>query len=190
MSDTLQLTTLLKKWRDGDRQAGHDVIEMAYNELHRLAAHYLRGERNDHTLSATALVNEMYVRLAASDPIDWQNKAHFFAIAATQVRRVLVNYARDRQAQKRGGKQVKLALTDIGEPEHAPEQHNIVALDEVLTRLATLDARAAKVVELRYFAGLSEAEAAEVLGISVATLKRDWTWARAWLIANLKPTRQ
>jgi RNA polymerase sigma factor (TIGR02999 family) len=186
MSDTLPLTTLLKNWRKGDKKAGDNVMELAYTELHRLAARYLRGERKDHTLSATALVNEMYLRLAASEPIDWQDRGHFFAIAATQLRRVLVNYARDRQALKRGGKQIKLALTDMGELSQPAEQHEIVALDEALTALETLDPRAAKVVELRYFGGLTEAESAEVLGISVATLKRDWTWARALLIANLK----
>src|SRR3712207_3452496 len=135
MSDTLRLTTLLKNWREGDQKAGENVIELAYNELHRLATYYLRGERKDHTLSATALVNEMYVRLAASDPIDWQNRAHFFAIAARRLRRILVNHARDRQAQKRGGKQVKVALTEIGELAPTPDQ-DVVAVDEALTALA------------------------------------------------------
>ena len=162
-------------------------MELAYSELRRLAGHYLRAERPHHTLSATALVNEMYMRLAASEPIDWQNRAHFFAVAATQLRRVLVNYARDRQAQKRGGKQAKLSLTEVGELAQ-PEKLDLMALDDALTELGKLDPRASRVVELRYFGGLTEAEAAEVLGISIATLKRDWTWARAWLIAQLKPS--
>jgi RNA polymerase sigma factor (TIGR02999 family) len=185
MSDNLPLTTLLKKWRQGDDKAGENVMELAYNELRRLAAYHLRGERKNHTLSATALVNEMYLRLAVSEPVDWQDRAHFFAVAARQLRRILVNYGRDRQAQKRGGKQVKLALTDIGELAQAPDQ-DVIVLDEALTKLGTLDPRAAQVVELRYFGGLTEAEAAEVLGVSIATLKRDWVWARAWLTANLK----
>ena len=188
LDEGVKLTVLLRNWRDGDQTSAEQVMELAYSELRRLASHYLRAERPNHTLNATALVNEMYMRLAASEPIDWQNRAHFFAVAATQLRRVLVNYARDRQAQKRGGKQVKLSLTEVGELAQ-PEELDLMSLDEALTDLGKLDPRAAKVVELRYFGGLTEAEAAEVLGISIATLKRDWTWARAWLIAQLKSSR-
>jgi RNA polymerase sigma factor (TIGR02999 family) len=127
----------------------------------------------------------MYLRLAGSEPIDWQDRAHFFAVAAKQLRRILVNYARDRHAQRRGGKHVKLSLTEANLVAQPPEQ-DLLALDAALTELAELDVRASQVVELRYFAGLTEAETAEALNISVATVKRDWIWARAWLIANLE----
>jgi RNA polymerase sigma factor (TIGR02999 family) len=186
--DGSDLTVLLRAWRKGDPNAAERVMELAYSELRKVARHHMRGERSDHTLSATALVNELYVRLAGSEPIDWQNRAHFFAVAATQLRRILVNHARDRQAQKRGGKQVKLAFAEVSDLAQ-PQQLDVLRVDEALTELASLDKRACQVVELRYFAGLTEAEAAEALGISLATVKRDWTWARAWLIANLKRSR-
>ena len=188
MHDSSDLTVLLRAWREGDPNAAEQVMELAYSELRKVARYYMRGERSDHTLSATALVNEMYVRLAGSEPIDWQNRAHFFAVAAKQLRRILVNHARDRHAQKRGGKQVKLALAELHDLA-APQELDLLRLDEALTELGSLDHRASQVVELRYFAGLTEAETAEALGISVATVKRDWTWARAWLIANLKHSR-
>jgi RNA polymerase sigma factor (TIGR02999 family) len=130
----------------------------------------------------------LYFRLSASKAVDWQNRAHFFAVAAQQLRRILVNYARDRQALKRGGKQVKLALSEVNGLAR-PREQDVLDVDEALTRLATLDERAARVVELRFFGGLTEKAAAEALGISVATLKRDWTFARAWLSLNVKPSR-
>lgn len=175
---------LLKKWRAGDKSAADELMVRVYSELRRLAAQHLRAERSDQTLSATALVNEMYLRLSASEPVNWQNRVHFFAVAAQQIRRILVNYARDRQAQKRGGKQVKLSLSVVNGLEASRDQ-DLLDLEEALTELGTMDDRAARVVELRFFGGLTEREAAEVLGISVATLKRDWDFARAWLISRL-----
>lgn len=155
-----------------------------YDELRRLAAHYMRQERPDHTLQATALVHELYLRLFQSEPVEWQNRAHFFAVAAQALRRILVNHARDRQAQKRGGKQVRLSLTDVNGLAE-PAEHDLLEIEEALARLEQLDPRAARVVELRFFAGLTEAEAAEALGVSVATLKRDWAFGRAWLLRHL-----
>jgi RNA polymerase sigma factor (TIGR02999 family) len=184
MDNPEALTTLLKNWRSGDAAASAALMEAVYSTLRRVAAHYLRGERPDHTLSPTALVNEVYLRFAASGDIDWQSRAHFFAVAAQQIRRILVNYARDRHALKRGGKQVKLALTEVNGLAQ-PYDEDIVELDGALTQLAELDERAARVVELRYFGGLTEREAAEVIGISVTTLKRDWAFARAWLTSRL-----
>ena len=183
--DSLPLTTLLAAWREGREGAAGQLISLVYGELRRLAQYYLRQERPDHTLEPTALVHELYLRLSAGEPVDWQNRAHFFAVAARQFRRILVNYARDRQAEKRGGKRVKVTLTEVNGLA-APEQQDLLELDDALEQLSALDERAARVVELRFFGGLTEKEAAEVLGISVATLKRDWEFARAWLITRLR----
>jgi RNA polymerase sigma factor (TIGR02999 family) len=158
---------------------------MLYGELHGMAAHYMRQERSGHTLQATALVNELYIRLFASTGIDWQNRAHFFAVAAQQLRRILVNHARDRQAEKRGGKRVRLSLTEVNGLAQ-PVEEDLLDLDEALTRLQEIDSRAAQVVELRFFGGLQENEAAEVLSVSVPTVKRDWQFARAWLIRHMR----
>jgi RNA polymerase sigma factor (TIGR02999 family) len=183
--DSAPLTELLLGWRQGDRQAADRLATMVHGELHVLAAHYMRQERSDHTLQATALVNELYIRLFASTGIDWQNRAHFFAVAAQQLRRILVNHARDRQAAKRGGKRVRLSLTEV----HGlaqPAEEDLLELDEALARLQQIDSRAAQVVELRFFGGLQENEAAEVLSVSVPTIKRDWQFARAWLIRHMR----
>jgi RNA polymerase sigma factor (TIGR02999 family) len=185
-SDSRHVTTLLVRWREGDNRAGDELLDTVYSELRRLAAHYIRQECPDHTLQATALVHELYIRLVASEPVNWQNRAHFFAVAAQQLRRILVNYARDKQAQKRGGKRVKLALSDVSDISESRNQ-DVLAVDEALRHLEELDGRAARVVELRFFGGLTEREAAEALGISVATLKRDWDFARAWLVRHLSP---
>ena len=177
-------TKLLNDWRRGDSAAAEQVVTAVYDELRRLAARYLRQERPDHTLEPTALVHELYLRLCVSESVDWQNRAHFFAVAAQQVRRILINYARDRRAEKRGGGRLKLSLSHVDAiGEHQPDLLNI---DEALEKLATLDSRCAQVVELRFFGGLTEKEAAQVLGISTATLKRDWEFARAWLIRQLR----
>jgi RNA polymerase sigma factor (TIGR02999 family) len=178
-------TTLLQDWRRGDSKAAEQVLAAVYQELRRLAAHYLRQERPDHTLQPTALVHEMYLRLCASQPVDWQSRAHFFAVAAQQLRRILINHARDRQSVKRGGKQMKLALNDVNGLA-GDHEGDLLEVHEALDRLAKLDARAAQVVELRFFGGLTELEAAEVLGISTATVKRDWDFARAWLLGQLR----
>jgi RNA polymerase sigma factor (TIGR02999 family) len=187
-SESESFTALLVGWRRGDAGAAERVIAAVYQELRHLAAAHLRNERPDHTLEPTALVHELYLRLCASEPIDWQNRAHFFAVAARQLRRILINYARDRRAQKRGGSQVRLSLSQVhGLAEERRE--NLLEVNEALDRLAELDPRGAQIVELRFFGGLTEREAAEVLGISVATLKRDWDFARAWLVRELRASK-
>jgi RNA polymerase sigma factor (TIGR02999 family) len=144
----------------------------------------MRRERGGHTLQATALVHEVYLRLCGSEPIDWQNRAHFFAVAAQQLRRILVDHARRRESEKRGGGGLTFSLDEADGAVIYPDDR-LLALDEALARLDSLDERAAKVTELRYFGGLSEKEASEALEISVATLKRDWAFARTWLASQL-----
>ncbi len=183
--DSGTFTRWLVEWRNGSQEAGDRLFEAAYQELRRLAAWHLGKERADHTLQPTALVNELYIKLFAGEPVDWQNRAHFFAVAAQQIRRILIDHARARLAEKRGGGDVRLSLGDVT-GEAAPPDEDLIELDQALRRLEELDQRSARVVELRFFAGLTEKEAAEVLGISVATLKRDWDFARAWLISQLK----
>lgn len=156
-----------------------------YAELRRLAASYMRNERSDHTLQPTALVNELFIKLSQAETIDYQNRAHFFAVAAQQLRRILINYARDRNADKRGGKQVKLALTDVNGLT-SPREQDLLELEEALIRLEQTDERAARLIELRFFGGLTEPEAADVLGVSVPTVKRDWAFGRAWLLRHLQ----
>jgi RNA polymerase sigma-70 factor, ECF subfamily len=182
--DTHKITVLLQEWRAGKQNAANRLMELVYGELHRLAAGQMRRERGEHTLQATALVHETYLRLCGSEPIDWQNRAHFFAVAAQQLRRVLVDYARRRQSQKRGSGQIRFALEE-GDGPVVSRDERLVAIDEALTRLEAMDDRAARVIELRFFGGLSEKEAAEALGISVATLKRDWEFARTWIASQL-----
>src|SRR5438067_1731263 len=178
--DSHQITGLLQDWRAGKPEAAGRLMELVYGELHRLAARHMRGERGGHTLQTTALVHEAYLRLCGSQSVDWQNRGHFFAVAAQQLRRVLVDYARRARSEKRGGGEMHLSLAEADCPvvDHA---ERLLAIDEALARLENLDGRAAQVIELRFFGGLSEKEAAEVLGISVATLKRDWDFARTWL---------
>ena len=183
-ADSGTFTRWLVEWRNGSQEAADRLFAAAYQELSRLAAWHLRKERPDHTLQPTALVNELYIKLFAGEPVDWQNRAHFFAVAAQQMRRILVDHARARVAEKRGGGAVSLSLRDA-EGLTAPPQEDLIELDQALRRLEELDQRSARVVELRFFGGLTEKEAAEVLDISVATLKRDWDFARAWLISQL-----
>jgi RNA polymerase sigma-70 factor, ECF subfamily len=181
-----EVTELLIQLKNGNRNAESRLMPLVYAELRRLAAHYMRGERSGHTLQATALVHEAYLRLVGIKDVDWQNRAHFFGVAASLMRRILVDHARAKQAKKRGGTDQKVSLDEAVLVEReAPEQ--LLALDEALERLAKRDARQARIVDLRYFAGLSEEEAAEVLGISVRTVKRDWNVARAWLYQQLNP---
>ncbi len=188
--DSDQVTTLLLDWRQGNAAARDQLLAVVYNELRRLASHYLRPERRDHTLQPTALVHELYLRLfAKAETITWQNRAHFFAVAAQTLRRILVDHARAHRAEKRGGTQVKLSLTAAqGWAEERVE--DLVALDEALDRLAQLEPRAAQVVELRFFGGLQEDEVAEVLEVSPITVKRDWKVARAWLLSQLLSSNQ
>jgi len=168
-----------------DAEALAKIMPEIYEELRRLAASYLRGERSEHTLQRTALVHEAYLRLAEQrHEAAWQNRAHFFAVAAQQLRRILVDHARRRESEKRGGVSVTFSL-DQADGAVIYRDDRLLALDEALARLEFLDERAAKVTELRYFGGLSEDEAAQMLGISLRTAKRDWTAARAWLQAQL-----
>jgi RNA polymerase sigma factor (TIGR02999 family) len=184
--DAPTLTQTLVDWRNGDQDAGNRLFTTAYQELRRLAAWHLQRERPGHTMQATALVNELYLKLFGGEPVEWQNRAHFFAVAAQQIRRLLVDHARACQAEKRGAGRVRLSLTEVSGLA-VPIEEDLLDLDDALRRLEALDARAARIVELRYFGGLTEPEAAAVAGVSVATVKRDWDFARTWLISQLKP---
>lgn len=179
-----EVTELLVRWRSGDRQALDSLLPLVYDELRRIARHYLQGERSGHTLQSTALVNEVYMRMVAQDLPEWQNRAHFFAVAAHLMRQILVDHARSHRASKRGGDVYKIALEEAeGQP--LATDVDILALDEALKELAEMDPQQGKVVELKFFAGLSNEDTAEVLGISPSTVKRDWVTARAWLFREL-----
>ena len=181
-----EFTVLLAGLRQGKTGAVNRVVSLAYQELRRLAAYYMRQERTNHTLQATALVHEAYARLCGGEIPEFKDKAHFFAVAAQQMRRILVDHARDRQAAKRGGnKQVRLSLDDVMELGDRLNE-DVIAVDLVLSRLESLDPRAARVVELKYYGGLTDDETAEVLGVGVSTIKRDWDFARSWLMTRLK----
>jgi len=179
-----QVTELLVRWRGGDKAALDSLMPLVYNELHRIATRYLQKERSDHTLQSTALVHEAYVRLAEQDLPQWQNRAHFFAVAAQLMRQILVDYARSHRASKRGGDICKVGLDDAGDKAEALDV-DIIALDDALKRLAEMDSHQSRVVELKFFGGLSIEDTAEVLGISASTVKRDWISARAWLHREL-----
>lgn len=175
---------LLDRWRSGDKDASNHLMELVYDELHRIAAREMRRELGPHTLQTTALVHEAYLRLCRSEPIDWKDRAHFYAVAAQQLRRILVDHARRQHSEKRGGGVLKLSLWESDGPA-VDLDNRVLAVDEALARLESLDSRAAKVVELRFFGGLNEAEAAEALQISISTLKRDWDFAKSWLTGQL-----
>jgi len=180
-----EVTRLLGAWSRGDPAAREALMPLVYSELRRLAASYLRRERTDHTLQPTALVHEAYLRLVEQKNVQWQDKSHFFAITAQLMRRILVDHARGHLADKRGSGAPKVPLTEaIVMSQERPAE--LLALDESLSRLAALDAQQARVVELRVFAGLTVEETAEVLGISTATVKRDWRMAKAWLLQEVK----
>jgi RNA polymerase sigma factor (TIGR02999 family) len=186
MDSPLQsVTQLLNAWGAGDETAGNELIAIVYKELRRLAAHYLQVERPDHTLQPTALVHELYIKLFSSEPIEWRNRGHFLAVAARQLRNIVIDYARIQHAQKRGGVQRKLSLEDVAEVGVVVDGR-ILDVDRALDRLSQLDERAAKVVELRYFGGLTENEVGEALDISLATVKRDWEFARSWLLKEIE----
>jgi len=175
-----EITQLLQDWRDGDGKALDILLPRVYKELRRLARHQLRNERPDHTLQSGALVHEAYLRLVGGAPPRWESRTHFFAIAAQLMRQILVDYARRHGAAKRGGTVCRVSLEDaMATPRRAPV--DVVALDDALQALARIDARQSRVVELRFFAGLSLNEISEVLEIGPATVQRDWTAARAWL---------
>jgi RNA polymerase sigma-70 factor (ECF subfamily) len=175
-----EITRLLSQVRAGNRNAESQLMEAVYPELRRLARHLLRSERPGHTLQATALVNEAYLRLLGHTDLDWKDRAHFFAAAAQSVRRILVDYARKRRAAKRPGRHQQVELTDaLAISDDRLEE--VVAIDQLLKRLAEWDAVQSRIVELRFFGGLTEDEVAEVLGIGVRTVSRRWNLARAWL---------
>jgi len=178
------MTELLNRVARGDKQAEQDLLPLIYNELRRIAAHHLRQERPNHTLQATALVHEAYLRLIGLTDIDWQSRTHFFGVAAQVMRHVLTDYARQRQAEKRGGGQAHLPLEE-GLNVSAEQCALIGELDSALQRLERLNARQAKVVELRFFSGLKEEEIADLLMVSVRTVRRDWTIARAWIYGEI-----
>src|SRR5213078_437313 len=180
-----KVTQLLQQWSHGDDSALAELTPLVYEELRRLAHHYMEGQRPNHTLQTTALVNEAYLRLADQTNPNWQSHAHFFAVAARAMRQILVSYARSNRAQKRGGGAARIELDEaaILSPEQSKE---IVDLHEALERLGTLDSRKARVVELKYFGGLNYDEMAEVLKISPMTVRRDWRFAKAWLYTELR----
>jgi RNA polymerase sigma factor (TIGR02999 family) len=175
-----QVSKLLQDWRDGDREALDALLPLVYEELRRLAHHHLRNERPEHTLQSAALVHEAYFRLVGQDLPELESRAHFFAVAAQLMRQILVDYARRRRASKRGGGVYMLTLDDAVA---LPQRKNVdvVALDDALNTMAEVDPRQSRVVELRFFAGLSLEETSKVMGIATATVQRDWTAARAWL---------
>ena len=179
-----RVTELLAQWSNGDNAALVVLTPLIYEELRRLAHHHMDGQRPDHTLQTTALVNEAYLRLADQTSPHWQNRAHFFAVAARAMRQILVSYARSQRAQKRGGGALRIDLNEAAlvSPEESKE---IVDLHEALERLAELDSRKARVVELKYFGGLNYDEIAEVLKISRITARRDWEFAKLWLYTEL-----
>jgi RNA polymerase sigma factor (TIGR02999 family) len=185
MSTQKEITQLLVAWNNGSHSALEELMPIVYNELHKLAKNFLKYERQGHTIEATALVNEAYLRLIDQCQVQWQNRIHFFCIAARIMRRILVQYARDRRAEKRGGGAEKVSLEKVI---LLAEERNVdlIALDNALELLAQTDQRKSQLVELRFFSGLTFEEAAEVLNISLITAKRDWALAKAWLHRELK----
>lgn len=180
-----EVTQLLQAWCSGDQTALEKLMPLVYDELHRLAHHYMLHERIGHTLQTTALVNEAYLKLIDAANVGWQNRAHFFAISANLMRRILVDFARTRGYRKRGGNIRKVELNEALVP--SPERSvDFVALDSALSSLAAFDPRQAKLVELRFFGGLSVEEAAEVLGVSPRTVKREWAVAKVWLLREMR----
>lgn len=182
------VTLLLHGLKNGDAAAEARLIPLVYDELRRLAAHYMRRERPDHTLQATALVHEAFLRLTEQKEISWQGRAHFVGVAAQLMRRILIDHARGRLREKRGGGGQRISLDD-GLLLTAARSEELLAIDEALGKLAMLDARQVRIVELRFFGGLSVEEAAEVTGVSAKTVKRDWNLAKAWLYQELRTAR-
>lgn len=181
------ITQLLADWRSGDRAALDRLLPLVYEELHRLAHHYVRQERADHTLQTTAVVNEAYLRLADCRSMQWQDRTHFFAVAARLMRRILVDHARTKRREKRGGNAIKITL-DERAAVAPPFSLELLALDEALTKLEAEEPRKSRVVELRCFGGLNNQEIAEVLDIEPNTVIRDWNFAKAWLRRELGRT--
>ena len=184
-SQSPEITELLLAWSGGRREALDDLIPVVYKDLRRLAAGYMRREPAGHALQPTALVSEAYLRLIDQRRVKWRNRAHFFGVAAGMMRRILVDHARRRRAERRGRDWERVTLTGLDVAANEPSQLDVLALHESLERLAVFDPQQARIVELRYFAGLTIDEAAEVVGVSEATVAREWTIAKAWLRANL-----
>ena len=187
-SDPAAVTKLLLAWRDGDTAALDRLIPLVHAELRRIARSFMRKERAGHTLQTSALVNEAYLRLIDAQNVSWQNRTHFFSLAASLMRRILVDFAREHQARKRGGSLEQVSLDEAMAMELGSRE-DIVAVDEALTALADVDERKSKVVELRFFGGLTEAEIAEALQVSPETVRRDWRLAKAWLLKFLSGER-
>lgn len=184
------VTHLLRQWSSGDRDAAEEVLPLVYDELRRIAASQLRQERSEHTLQATAIVHEAYLRLSEQSSLRWPSRSHFYAFAAHLIRRVLVDHARTRNRAKRGGELPRITVAEIEELADASESPDLEALDDALTALEKLDSRKAAVVELRFFAGLSIEETAVQLGISPKTVVREWRRAKAWLYNELHPAER
>jgi RNA polymerase sigma-70 factor, ECF subfamily len=185
-AEKTQLTSLLAKMQRGDPQAGQEAMALVYSELHRIAARELRDERPGHLLQTTALIHEAYSRLVGSQSLEIQSRAHFFALASSQMRRILVDHARASHAQKRGGNAAKVDLEEV-RAGIDPRTVDLLALDESMQELERVDSRASQVVEMRFFGGYTDAEIAETLGISAPTVRRDWEFARAWLLNRMQP---
>jgi len=181
---TGEITRLLTEITSGNSRAVDQLMPLVYSELRRMARRYLRRERRDHTLQPTALVHEAYMKLVDQHGPNWQNRAHFFAVAARIMRQILIDHARTKRAYKRGGLAIKLSL-DVAEAIAKQQYPQLIALDEALSKLQSCDPRQGRIVELRFFVGLSEEEISEVTGISVRTVKRDWRVARAWLYREM-----
>ena len=181
MQNAPDITELLQDWSNGKSDVLEKLMPLVYDELRRQASRYLQKERSGHTLQTTALIHEAYLKLIGQQQVEWQNRNHFFAIASTAMRRILVDYARTRHRGKRGGIAENIAIDEALQISADEKSVDLIALDEALNRLAKLSARQARVVELRYFSGLSKDETAEVLGVSKSTVKNDWNIAKAWL---------
>jgi RNA polymerase sigma factor (TIGR02999 family) len=182
-----QITDLLARWSEGESAAREKLVPLVYNQLRRVARHCLAGERPDHTLQSAALVHETYLRLVGHEEVRWDDRVHFFAVAAQLMRRVLVDHARKRRAMKRGGEAITLTLDEHLAP-GKQRSLDVVALDDALTALSRMNPQQSQVVEMRFFSGLSIEETARALGTSPATVKRDWSLARAWLYRELART--
>ena len=190
MTENHDVTGLLQAWRAGDASAGERLLPIVYAELHRRAAAAMRREDPGHTLQPTALVNEAYMRLVGQRQADWQNRSQFYGIAAQLMRRILIDHAREHLAAKRGGGARQVTLSGVEAPADSDDAVEILALHDAIEKLATLDQRQARIVELRYFAGLSVEEAAEALEISPATVKREWATAKLWLRRQMQGLQQ
>ena len=188
MSESQHITILLREWSEGKREALDELLPLVYKELHKQARRYLRKERSDHTLQTTALIHEAYLKLIDQRSVEWESRTHFFAIAAQMMRRILINHANQRLAQKREGSATKISL-DEAISFFEKRELDLLALNQALDELAALDSQQAQIVEMRFFGGLTTEEIAEVLGVSAATTKRDWDSAKLWLRRQLSSRR-